>query len=66
LQRAAHAFVSVTRTAGFGDDGITTVGVPYLSIAVYLVLAGLAGVVAAIGPARRASRIGILKAIATE
>ena len=66
MQRATHSFVSVTRTAGSGDDAITTVGVPYLSIAVYLVLAGLAGVVAAIGPARRASRIDILKAIATE
>jgi len=48
------------------DQGITAIGIPYASIALYLVLAGLAGVVAAIGPARRASRIDILKAIATE
>ena len=48
------------------DQGITKIGIPYASIALYLVLAGLAGVVAAIGPARRASRIDILTAIATE
>lgn len=46
-----------------GFDGVT---VPWMLLGVYTVLAALAGVVAAIWPAWRASRLDILKAIATE
>jgi putative ABC transport system permease protein len=40
--------------------------VPFGSILLYLVAAGLAGVVAAIWPARRAARLNVLEAIAYE
>ena len=40
--------------------------VPWLQLVVFFVLAGLAGVVAAIPPARRASRIDVLEALAYE
>ena len=47
------------------DEGFV-LSFPVLTLAVLLVLAALAGVVAAIGPARRASRIDVLKALAYE
>lgn len=47
------------------DEGIGRFVVPVGSLALIVVLAALAGVVAAILPARRASRIDILRAIAT-
>jgi putative ABC transport system permease protein len=53
--------VTVTATSE-----ITTLAVPYGRIVVFFVLAGLAGVLAAIWPARRASRLDVLKAITNE
>jgi putative ABC transport system permease protein len=47
------------------SDGINQLSVPAGQLAVVVVLAGLAGVVAAILPARRAARLDILDAIAT-
>jgi putative ABC transport system permease protein len=46
--------------------GIDRLAIPLGSIALYLVVAGLAGVVAAIWPARRAARLNVLDAIAHE
>lgn len=48
------------------DEGITTVAVPIMTLAVYLVIAAAVGVLAAIGPARRASKVDVLRAITTE
>lgn len=48
------------------DFGFTGATVPWLLLIVYTVLAAIAGVVAAIWPARRASQLDILEAIATE
>ncbi len=48
------------------DSFITTVDVPYATLAVYIVVAGLAGLLAALLPARRAGRMNILEAIAHE
>lgn len=54
----------VTALADFGfDDGAT---VPWIWLVVYTVLAAIAGVLAALWPAWRASRLDILKAIATD
>lgn len=47
----------------FGFDGVT---IPWVWLVIYTVLAAIAGVVAAIWPAWRASRLDILKAIATD
>jgi putative ABC transport system permease protein len=55
------ALVLALKDLGF--DGVT---VPWVLLGVYTVLAALAGIVAAIWPAWRASRLDILKAIATE
>jgi putative ABC transport system permease protein len=47
-------------------DVVTVIDVPIGTIAVYVALAVLAGVVAAIGPARSASRVDVLRAVVTE
>jgi putative ABC transport system permease protein len=57
---------------GFGlvgaleSEGITTVVVPGGQLVAYLVLGAVIGVVAAAFPARRAGRLQVLEAIATE
>ena len=48
------------------DDGLEVFNLPALQLVVYVALAGVAGVIAAILPARSASRIKILDAIAYE
>ncbi len=48
------------------DEGINRLNIPFVNLAVVVVLAGLAGVVAAIPPARRAARLDVLRAIVTE
>lgn len=48
------------------DDGITELGIPWLQLGVFVVLAGIVGVLAAVVPAWRASRMDVLRAISTE
>jgi putative ABC transport system permease protein len=48
------------------DTGIHTLKIPYLQMVIYVVAAGIAGVLAAIGPARRAARVDVLRAVVTE
>jgi putative ABC transport system permease protein len=48
------------------DEGLTTVSVPFGTMGIYLLVATAVGVLAAIGPARRASKIDVLRAITTE
>src|SRR5512139_2829130 len=48
------------------DQGITSLKVPAGTLVVYLVVAAVVGVLAAIGPARRASRVDVLRAITVE
>jgi putative ABC transport system permease protein len=48
------------------DQGVTRLAVPTVTLAVYLVVAALVGVLAAVGPARRASRVDVLRAVTTE
>jgi len=48
------------------DEGVTELRVPAGTLAIYLLIAAAVGVLAAIGPARRASRVDVLKAITAE
>ncbi|MFX4286908.1 ABC transporter permease [Janibacter sp. G349] len=48
------------------DDGITELAIPWVQMLVFVGLAGIIGVLAALLPARRASRMDILRAISTE
>jgi putative ABC transport system permease protein len=47
-------------------SGVTELGFPVVTLVVYLLCAALAGAIAAALPARRASRLNVLQAIATE
>ncbi len=48
------------------DQGTTVLSLPYSSLVVVVVLAAIAGVVAAAWPARRAAKLDVLKAVVTE
>ncbi|RMB61506.1 ABC transporter permease [Tessaracoccus antarcticus] len=48
------------------DSGITELSISWWQLALYVVVAALFGVLAAIGPARRASRMNILESIAMD
>ena len=47
------------------DQGITTFAIPGLQLTIITLLAGAAGVVAAVGPARRAAKLDVLDAISS-
>ncbi len=48
------------------DEGITELSIPGGQLLTFLVLAGVAGVLAAVGPARRAAKLNVLQAISYE
>jgi putative ABC transport system permease protein len=48
------------------DQGLEVISVPYGQLGLFLVLAMVIGVLAAVFPARRAARLDVLRAIATE
>jgi putative ABC transport system permease protein len=47
-------------------EGITEVRVPFGTLGIYFAIAAAVGVLAAVGPARRASKVDVLKAIMAE
>ncbi len=53
-------------TAALESQGITEVRIPTVQLVVFVLLSMVAGVVAAVYPAWRASRLDVLEAIATE
>jgi putative ABC transport system permease protein len=46
--------------------GVNSLAVPTTQVALYVVLAAIAGVLAALGPARTASKVDVLKAVVTD
>ena len=56
----------VALSRALADQGITAVKVPVMTLVAYVVVAAVVGVLAAIGPARRASRVDVLHAITVE
>ncbi len=48
------------------DQGIAVLSVPVRQLLLFVVLAGLVGVLAAVWPARRAARLDVLRAISTQ
>jgi putative ABC transport system permease protein len=51
-------------TRGLAEEGLTVVEIPGGRLAFYVLAAALAGVLAAIGPARRAAKVDVLQAVA--
>ena len=48
------------------DEGMTVFNLPYVSLLAIVVLAALAGMVAALSPSRRAAKLDVLRAIVSE
>jgi putative ABC transport system permease protein len=48
------------------DQGLDVLAVPYVNLGVFVLLAAIVGVLAALLPARRAARLDVLRAITTE
>ena len=48
------------------DDGIEVLAIPFAQLSIFVALAGVVGVLAALWPGRRASRLDVLRAITTE
>ena len=48
------------------DQGLDVLSVPYVSLGVFVLIAAIVGVLAALLPARRAARLDVLRAITTE
>jgi putative ABC transport system permease protein len=48
------------------DEGINAISIPTGQVTLYVVLAAVAGVLAALGPARSASKVDVLKAVVAE
>ena len=59
------AFGVALQTA-IADQGIDVLSIPWGRLSVFIVVAGLVGVLAAVFPARRAARLDVLRAISTE
>ncbi|MBA2953234.1 FtsX-like permease family protein [Nocardioides sp. MAH-18] len=63
---ALGAAAGVGLARSLSEQGITTVAVPLVTLAAYVVIAIGVGVLAAVAPARRASRVDVLRAVAEE
>jgi putative ABC transport system permease protein len=57
------AFFGWAMMKALADEGLDTLTIPVGQLVVVTAIAGLAGVGAAVMPARRASRIDVLKAV---
>lgn len=60
------AFFGWAMITALADEGITALEIPFGTLIGYVVIAGIAGVGAAVFPARRASKIDVLRAITIE
>jgi putative ABC transport system permease protein len=56
----------VTLMYALRDEGLERISIPVVQLVVFLVLSLVVGVLAAVFPARRAARLDVLRAIATE
>jgi putative ABC transport system permease protein len=63
---AMGIFFGVVLMRALRDEGLEVISVPWDQMAVFLLLSLVIGVLAAVLPARRAARLDVLKAIATE
>jgi putative ABC transport system permease protein len=63
---AVGAFFGWAMVQALKDQGVSKLAFPVGQLVIYVVVAGIAGVVAAILPARRAAKLDVLRAITTE
>jgi putative ABC transport system permease protein len=58
--------LGIAFTSSLKQQGITEIAIPYASLIAFLILAALLGLIAAGWPARRAAKLDVLAAIATQ
>jgi putative ABC transport system permease protein len=58
--------VGLALSQALKDDGITAISIPVLQLSTYVGLAAVAGVLAALGPARSAAKVDVLRAVVTD
>ena len=58
--------IGVALQRALAGEGLTELAIPAGRLGISVVIAGIAGVLAAVGPARRAARLDVLRAIAYE
>jgi putative ABC transport system permease protein len=66
LGTAVGIFFGWAMVQALEDQGVRVLSVPALRLLIYIVVAGVIGVIAAVIPAWRATRLDVLKAIVTE
>ncbi|HEX6421221.1 MAG TPA: FtsX-like permease family protein [Acidimicrobiales bacterium] len=66
LGLAIGVFFGWALVRAMADEGINTFDIPYTTLAIVVLLAAIAGIVAAILPARRAAKLDVLRAIVSE
>jgi putative ABC transport system permease protein len=66
LGLAVGVFFAWTMVQALTSEGITEFALPGGQLVLFVVAAGLAGILAAVGPGRRAAKIDVLRAITTE
>lgn len=66
LGLAVGTFFGWALVQALNDEGITELAVPAGQLVAYVAAAAVCGIIAAIPPARRAARLNVLEAIATE
>lgn len=62
---AVGSAFGITLQRALADDGITELRFPVVRLVVFVVIAAIAGVIAALLPARRAARLDVLAAVAS-
>jgi len=62
---ASGLLFGVVLRQAFEEDGLTDLAVPWLRLVLFIVVAAVVGVLAAVAPARRAARLDVLTAIST-
>jgi putative ABC transport system permease protein len=63
---AVGTFFGWALVTALESEGITELVIPGGQLAAYVIIAAVAGIIAALPPARRAARMDVLQAIATE
>jgi putative ABC transport system permease protein len=59
-------FVGWALMMALSDEGLEAFDIPWTTLAIVVVLAGMAGMLAAVLPSRRAARLDILRAVHAE
>ncbi|MFD1860157.1 ABC transporter permease [Aeromicrobium camelliae] len=62
----AGLLFGVSLRSAFSEEGITHLSIPWVQLVVFVAIAAVVGILAAVAPAWRASRLNVLRAIATE